>query len=167
MSRKKSYINPRKLFRGKNPELSHVQRNLRYSQTCLNDPLHITTSFVIKPYLFLPSVFPCIRPLYNDSLSNTNNDRVLRLKILRNNDYQKIYYISSIVKGLITCKILLMHTLIFCNCKCRNNYRQIQLNPSKLNITGFFFSVQNVKLILLLCKLSQELQVQIICELVQ
>ena len=38
----------------------------RYSQTCLSDPLYIMTSFVSRPYLFLPSVFPCIRPLYND-----------------------------------------------------------------------------------------------------
>jgi hypothetical protein len=46
---------------------------LRYSQTCLSDPLRITTSFVIQPYLFLPNVFP---------LSNATNDRVLWLKIL-------------------------------------------------------------------------------------
>jgi hypothetical protein len=29
-----------------------------YSQTCLSDPHRKTTSFVIRPYLFLPSVFP-------------------------------------------------------------------------------------------------------------
>ena len=55
-----------------------------YSQTCLSDPLY-TTSFVSRPYLFLPSVFPCIRPLYNDPLSNATNDpndRVLWVKIL-------------------------------------------------------------------------------------
>jgi hypothetical protein len=28
-------------------------------------------------------VFPCIRPLYNDPLSNATNDRVLWVKILR------------------------------------------------------------------------------------
>ena len=53
-----------------------------YSQTCLSDPLYITTSFVSRPYLFLPSVFPCIWPLYNDPLSNATNDRVLWVKIL-------------------------------------------------------------------------------------
>ena len=53
-----------------------------HSQTCLSDPLCITTSFVSRPYLFLPSVFPCIRPLYNDPLSNATNDRVLWVKIL-------------------------------------------------------------------------------------
>jgi hypothetical protein len=41
-----------------------------YSQTCLSDSLCITTSFVIRPYLFLPSIFLCIWPLYNDYLSN-------------------------------------------------------------------------------------------------
>ena len=55
---------------------------IKYSQTCLSDPLYITTSFVSQPYLFLPSVFLCIRPLYNDSLSNVTNDRVLWVKIL-------------------------------------------------------------------------------------
>ena len=40
------------------------------SQTCLSDPLHITTFFVSRPHLFLPSIFPCILPLYNDPLSN-------------------------------------------------------------------------------------------------
>jgi hypothetical protein len=53
-----------------------------YIQICLSDPLHITSSFVIRPYLFLPSVFLCILPLYSDSLSNMTNDRVLWLKIL-------------------------------------------------------------------------------------
>ena len=53
-----------------------------YSQTCLSDPLYIMTSFVSRPYLFLPSVFPCIRPLYNNPLSNATNDRVLWVKIL-------------------------------------------------------------------------------------
>jgi hypothetical protein len=53
-----------------------------YSQTCLSDPLCITASFVSQPYLFLPSVFPYIRPLYNDPLSNAANDRVLWVKIL-------------------------------------------------------------------------------------
>jgi hypothetical protein len=33
--------------------------------------LTLTTSLVIRTYLFLPSVFPCIWPLYNDSLSKT------------------------------------------------------------------------------------------------
>jgi hypothetical protein len=33
---------------------------IKYSQTCLSDPLYITTSFVSRPYLFLPSVFLCI-----------------------------------------------------------------------------------------------------------
>jgi hypothetical protein len=42
----------------------------------------LMTSFVSRPYLFLPSVLPCIRPLYNDPLSNTTNDRVLWVKIL-------------------------------------------------------------------------------------
>ena len=55
---------------------------LTNSQTRLSDPLYITTSFVSRPYLFLPSVFPCIRPLYNDPLSNATNDRVLWVKIL-------------------------------------------------------------------------------------
>ena len=50
-----------------------------YSQTCLSDPLYIMTSFVSRPYLFLPSIFPCIRPLYNNPLSN---ERVLWVKIL-------------------------------------------------------------------------------------
>jgi hypothetical protein len=50
--------------------------------TCLSDHLYITTSFVSRPYLFLPSVFPCIRHLYNDPLSNATNDRVLWVKIL-------------------------------------------------------------------------------------
>jgi len=54
-----------------------------YSQTCLSDPLRIMTSFVIQPFLFLPSVFPCIWPLYNDSLSNATNECVRRLNILR------------------------------------------------------------------------------------
>ena len=54
----------------------------RYSQTCLSDPLYITTSFVSRPYLFPLSVFPCIQPLYNDQLSNATNDRVLWVKIL-------------------------------------------------------------------------------------
>jgi hypothetical protein len=36
---------------------------MKYSQTCLSDHLYITTSFVSRLYLFLPSVFPCIRPL--------------------------------------------------------------------------------------------------------
>jgi hypothetical protein len=53
-----------------------------YSQTCLSDPLYITTSFVSRPYLFLPCVFPCIQPLYNDPLSNATNDRVLWVNIL-------------------------------------------------------------------------------------
>jgi hypothetical protein len=55
---------------------------MKYSQTCLSDHLYITTSFVSRPYLFLPSVFPCIRPLYSDPLSNVTNDRVLWVKIL-------------------------------------------------------------------------------------
>jgi hypothetical protein len=54
----------------------------KYSQTCLSDPLYITTSFVSRPHLFLPSIFPCITPLYNDPLSNATNDRVLWVKIL-------------------------------------------------------------------------------------
>ena len=52
------------------------------SQICLSDPHRITTSFVIRLYLFLPSVFLCILPLYSDSLSNAINDCVLRLNIL-------------------------------------------------------------------------------------
>jgi hypothetical protein len=35
-----------------------------------------------QSYWFLPSVFPCIRPLYNDPLSNATNDHVLWVKIL-------------------------------------------------------------------------------------
>ena len=54
----------------------------KYSQTCLSDPLYITSSFVSWPYLFLPSVFPCNRPLYNNPLSNATNDCVLWVKIL-------------------------------------------------------------------------------------
>ena len=34
--------------------------NCTYSQTCLSDPLHITTFCVIRPNLFLPCVFPFI-----------------------------------------------------------------------------------------------------------
>ena len=52
----------------------------KYSQTCLS--LRITTSFVSRPYVFLRSVFLCIRPLYNDPLSNAINDRVLCVNIL-------------------------------------------------------------------------------------
>jgi hypothetical protein len=44
-----------------------------------SDPLYITTSFVSRPNLFLPCIFPCIRPLYNNPLSN---DCVLWVKIL-------------------------------------------------------------------------------------
>jgi hypothetical protein len=43
----------------------------RYSQTCLSDPLYITISFVSRPYLFLPSDFLCIQPLYNDILATS------------------------------------------------------------------------------------------------
>ena len=58
-----------------------IYLTIKYSQTCLSDPLYITTSFVNRPYLFLPNVFPCIRPLYNDPLSNATYDRVLWVKI--------------------------------------------------------------------------------------
>jgi hypothetical protein len=50
---------------------------IKYNQTCLSDPFYITTSFVSRPYLFR-----CIRPLYNDPLSNATYDRVLWVKIL-------------------------------------------------------------------------------------
>ena len=53
-----------------------------YSETCLSNPLYITTSFVSRPYLFLPCVFLCIQHLYNDPLSNATNDRVLWVTIL-------------------------------------------------------------------------------------
>jgi hypothetical protein len=67
-----------------------------YSQTCLSDPLYITTSFVSRPYLFLPSVSPCIQPLYNDPLSNTTNDRVLWVKILHITTIKRIIIKSEV-----------------------------------------------------------------------
>jgi hypothetical protein len=60
----------------------YLAREIKYRQACLSDPLYIMTSFVSQPYLFLHSVFPCIRPLYNDPLSNATNDRVLWVTIL-------------------------------------------------------------------------------------
>ena len=66
------------------------QHSFMYSQTCLRDPLHIMTSFVSRPYLFLPSAFPCIRPLYNDPLSNETNDRVLWVKILHRTTIRRL-----------------------------------------------------------------------------
>lgn len=43
--------------------------NFSVSQTCLSDPLRMTTSLVIRPYLFLPNVFLC--NLYKDSIIST------------------------------------------------------------------------------------------------
>ena len=65
------------------PALKHLnfKYNCTYSQTCLSDPLHITTSCVIRPNLFLPCVFPFIWPLYNDPLSNATNDHVFRVVV--------------------------------------------------------------------------------------
>jgi hypothetical protein len=38
---------------------SNLDQGEVYNITCLSDPLRITTSFLIRPYLFLPSIFPC------------------------------------------------------------------------------------------------------------
>ena len=59
----------------------------QYVHNCLSDPLRITTSFVSRPYLFLPSVFPCIRPLYND--------RVLWVKIFHITTIEDYYQTGS------------------------------------------------------------------------
>ena len=80
------------------PHLSGIQTHVsgdsywmhRYSQICLSEPLRITTSFVIRPYLFLPSVFPCIWPLYNNPLSNVTNYRVLWVKILHITTFRRL-----------------------------------------------------------------------------
>ena len=68
----------------------------RYSQTCLSDPLYINDFFFSRPYLFLPSVFPCIRPLYNDPLSNATNDRVLWVKILHITTIRGLHVLSNL-----------------------------------------------------------------------
>jgi hypothetical protein len=44
-----------------------------YSQTCLSDPLHITTSCVIRPNLFLPCVSPFILLGTSTSYNNFQN----------------------------------------------------------------------------------------------
>ena len=77
-----SYLPLLSLFYNFNNKNVDIKFSAHYSQTCLSDPLYITTSFVSRPYLFLTSVFPCIRPLYNNPLSNATNDHVLWVKIL-------------------------------------------------------------------------------------
>jgi hypothetical protein len=56
-----------------------------------------TASFVSQPYLFLPSVFLCIRPLYNDPLSNATNDHVLWVKILRITTIRRLFNMKNLL----------------------------------------------------------------------
>jgi hypothetical protein len=69
---------------GQNGKFSKVATVFVYllSNFRFDNNLCITASFFSQSYLFLPSVFPCIRPLYNDPLSNATNDHVLWVKIL-------------------------------------------------------------------------------------
>ena len=56
-----TYIQDQKYPQNANESFKRKLRNkvscniLIYSLTCLSDPFRITTSFVIRPYLFLPA----------------------------------------------------------------------------------------------------------------